>query len=138
MKKPFGVNLITFVAVFQIMFFVMQLLFVMFMFGTTMDPSSPAYAFKESVAATLFGLPVEALTSVHYSIIVVGSLIPVIVLTMILRGVKARNLKFVKSMMIVKFILSFLRMSILSVGFEGVILYMLYKDQLTVKYFTEA
>lgn len=137
MKKPFGVNLITFVALFQIIFLVMQLILVVFIFGTAMDPSSPAYTFKESMAATLFGLPVEALTSVHYSVIVVGILLPIIILTMVLRGVKAKNLKFVKSVMIVKVILSILRMNIITVGFEAVIIYMLYKDSLTIKYFTE-
>ncbi|MGB3367897.1 MAG: hypothetical protein WBA54_10430 [Acidaminobacteraceae bacterium] len=137
MKKPFGINFITFVSLFQIIFSAMTLLFIMFVLGMTVEAGSDALAFQQIISVSLFNRPIEALTLVHYSIIVIGTLLPAILLIMAMRMIKSKNLKVIRSIFIVKIVLDILRASILNVVIDIMMIVILFKDKQTLRYFTE-
>lgn len=137
MKKPFGINLMTFISVFQIMFSGMTLLVLMFILGMSVEVGTEAYEFKQMLSISLFNRPFEALTLVHYSIVVIGTLLPAMILMLVLRMIKSRNLKVVKSLFIIKLVLDLLRLSILNIIIGIMMILVLYKEKQTIRYFNE-
>lgn len=138
MKKPFGVNFITFVSVFQIMFSAMTLIVLMFILGMTMEAGSEAYTLQYNLSMSLFNRPVEALTMVHYSIAILGTLLPTLILLMVLRMIKSKNLKFIRSLFVIKLVLDLLRFSILNIIIDAMMLLVLFADKKTLIYFKES
>lgn len=137
MKKPFGINFITFISIFQIIFSAMTLAILMFLLSMNVEVASEAFAFKEMISMSLFNRPVEALTSVHYSIIVMGTLLPTILLVLVLRMIKSKNLKFTRTLFIVKFILDLLRLNPLNIIIDLMMILVIFKDKKTLNYFSE-
>jgi len=137
MKKPFGVNFITFISVFQIIFSAMTLIFLMFVLGMSVEANSEALAFQQIISVSLFNRPVEALTSVHFSIIVIGTLLPALILIMVMRMIKSKNLKVIRSLFIIKIILDIVRMSILNIVIDLMMIIVLFMDKQTLRYFND-
>lgn len=137
MKKPFGINFITFISVFQIIFSSMTLLFLVFILGMSVEANSEAFAFQQMISVSLFNRPIEALTTVHFSIIVIGTLLPVLILMMVMRMIKAKNIKFTRSLFIIKLLLDLLRVSILNIIIDIMMIFVLSKDKKTLAYFSE-
>lgn len=137
MKKPFGINFITFVSLFQIIFSAMTLMFLMFILGMTPEVGSDAFNIQQTLSLSLLKVPIEALTSVHYSIIVIGTLLPALLLIMVMRMIKSKNLKVIRSLFMIKLVLDILRVSILNIIIDIMMIIVLFKDKKTLNYFAE-
>ena len=136
-KKPLAINLIIFLNLFQIIFSVFLVFLMTAMFFYIPDASSSAYEFKNAFSMSLFKVPVEALTFVHFSIMFFGIFIPAILMMLTLMYISKKKLKNLKSIIFIKIILDVLRMSTLGLIVDGISLYVVYKDKNTIKYFSE-